>query len=280
MPSDGRFLVEQLAVSYAMSLTALREQRRRAATAGSFARAPSPRSAIRSSHAAPPGRATAISADALAPLPAAAREARALGGSTARPAASGWVPEATEAGFKREAGGYAIVHVATHGILNDVDPMSSHLLLAPSGEGATAEDGRLQARELLGLGLDAELAVLSGCDTAKGRSGRGEGVIGLTWALFIAGVPTTVVSQWQVESESTEQLMVGLHRRLAATSAASPAEALRASAASMLASDRYRHPFYWAGSSPSATASGPSTERIRTGLRVTVRKPRLPRGAW
>ena len=58
--------------------------------------------------------------------------------------------------------------------------------------------------------------MLSGCDTAKGRSGRGEGVIGLTWALFIAGVPTTVVSQWQVESESTEQLMVGLHRRLAA----------------------------------------------------------------
>ncbi len=72
-------------------------------------------------------------------------------------------------------------------------------------------------------------------------------MIGLTWALFIAGVPTTVVSQWQVESESTEQLMVGLHRRLAATPAASPAEALRASAASLLASDRYRHPFYWAG---------------------------------
>jgi CHAT domain-containing protein len=140
-----------------------------------------------------------------------------------------------------------MIHVATHGILNDVDPMSSHLLLAPSGEGASAEDGRLQARELLSLGLDAELAVLSGCDTAKGRTGRGEGVIGLTWALFIAGVPITVVSQWQVESESTEQLMVGLHRRLAATPAASPAEALRASATAMLASDRYRHPFYWAG---------------------------------
>ena len=229
--SDGRFLVERLAVSYATSLTALREQRRRAAN-----RVDRPRAVAAFGNPQlpprPAGSATAIRADALAPLPAAAREARALGGLYGV-ASRVWVGrEATEAAFKREAGAYAIVHVATHGILNDVDPMSSHLLLAPSGEGASAEDGRLQARELLGLGLDAELAVLSGCDTAKGRTGRGEGVIGLTWALFIAGVPTTVVSQWQVESESTEQLMVGLHRRLAATSAASPAEALRASAAS------------------------------------------------
>ncbi len=72
-------------------------------------------------------------------------------------------------------------------------------------------------------------------------------MIGLTWALFIAGVPTTVVSQWQVESESTERLMAGLHRRLAASGSAMPAEALRSSAVSMLASDQYRHPFYWAG---------------------------------
>jgi CHAT domain-containing protein len=140
-----------------------------------------------------------------------------------------------------------VVHVATHGILNDADPMSSHLMLAPSGEGVSAEDGRLQARELMALGLDADLVVLSGCETAKGRTGQGEGVIGLTWALFIAGVPTTVVSQWQVESESTERLMAGLHRRLAASSSAMPAEALRSSAVSMLASDQYRHPFYWAG---------------------------------
>ncbi len=242
---DGRFLVERLSVSYATSLTALREQQTRAAHRGDRSRAvaafgnPQLPTAFR--------RVAATRADALAPLPAAAREARALGrlyGEASRV----WVgQEATEAAFKREAGAYRLIHVATHGILNDVDPMSSHLLLAPSGEGDSAEDGRLQARELLGLGLDAELAVLSGCDTAKGRTGRGEGVIGLTWALFIAGVPITVVSQWQVESESTEQLMVGLHRRLAATPTASPAEALRASATSMLASDCYRHPFYWAG---------------------------------
>jgi len=246
MLSDGRFVVQQSSVTYAMSLTALREQRARAdrqdVRPRSVAAFGDPQLTRGTA-----GGSSAIRADGLAPLPAAAREVRALGrlyGAASRV----WVgAEATEGRFKQEAGGYAIVHVATHGILNDADPMSSHVLLTPSGEGVTAEDGRLQARELMTLGLDADLVVLSGCETAKGRAGQGEGVIGLTWALFIAGVPTTVVSQWQVESESTERLMAGLHRRLAASGSAMPAEALRSSAVSMLASEQYRHPFYWAG---------------------------------
>jgi CHAT domain-containing protein len=246
MLADGRFVVERFAVTYATSLTALREQRARAVRQDVRPRSVAAFGDPQIPRGTAAGR-NAIRADELAPLPAAAREVRALGrlyGTASRV----WVgPDATEGRFKGEAGAYSIVHVATHGILNNDDPMSSHLLLAPSGEGPSAEDGRLQARELLGLGLDADLVVLSGCETAKGRTGRGEGVIGLTWALFIAGVPTTVVSQWQVESESTERLMSGLHQRLAATGATAPAEALRASAVSMLTSDQYRHPFYWAG---------------------------------
>ena len=152
---DGRFLVERLAVSYATSLTALREQQTRAAHRGDRARAVA---AFGNPQLPTASRGVAATrADTLAPLPAAAREARALGrlyGEASRV----WVgQEATEAAFKREAGAYRLIHVATHGILNDVNPMSSHLLLAPSGRG-------------LGRGRPA-----AGPRTARPRARRGAG---------------------------------------------------------------------------------------------------------
>ena len=57
-------------------------------------------------------------------------------------------------------------------------------MLAP---GDKNEDGLLEAWELMQLDLKADLAVLSACETARGRYGVGEGMIGLTWALFVAG---------------------------------------------------------------------------------------------
>ena len=72
----------------------------------------------------------------------------------------------------------------------------------------------LEARELIKMDLRANLVVLSACETARGRVGRGEGMIGLTWALFVAGALTTVVSQWKVRSDSTAQLMIEFHRQL------------------------------------------------------------------
>lgn len=58
------------------------------------------------------------------------------------------------------------------------------------------------------MDLHADLVVLSACETARGHVGEGEGMIGLTWAFFAAGVPTTVASQWKVASESTTKLML------------------------------------------------------------------------
>jgi CHAT domain-containing protein len=127
--------------------------------------------------------------------------------------------------------------------------MYSHLVLA---QGDRNEDGLLEAWELMQLDLKADLAVLSACETARGRFGAGEGMIGLTWALFVAGVPTTVVSQWQVESASTRDLMLHFHHALKAastTGSASPtkAEALRQAALKLMRSKETSHPFYWAG---------------------------------
>jgi len=102
------------------------------------------------------------------------------------------------------------------------------------------------------LELKADLAVLSACETARGRASAGEGVIGLSWALFVAGCPRTVVSQWKVESKSTTDLMVEFHRQLKVRmqnpkSSLGAAAALREAALKMLRSEQYRHPFYWAG---------------------------------
>jgi len=127
--------------------------------------------------------------------------------------------------------------------------MYSHLALAA---GDTNEDGLLEAWELTRLDLKADLAVLSACETARGRVGAGEGVIGLSWAMFIAGVPSLVVSQWKVESAGTRDLMVEFHRGLLAPPApggARPAKAgaLRRAALRLMKNPGTAHPFYWAG---------------------------------
>jgi CHAT domain-containing protein len=96
------------------------------------------------------------------------------------------------------------------------------------------------------MDLQADLAVLSACETARGRYGAGEGMIGLSWALFVAGVPSTVVSQWKVESGSTRDLMLQFHRGLQ-TGKANKAEALRQASLSLLKQPATSHPFYWAG---------------------------------
>src|SRR5262249_40361235 len=132
----------------------------------------------------------------LTPLPEAEQEVRALEHLYGSHNSKVYVgSEAREARVKDEAGQANILHFATHGTMNNAEPMYSHLVLA---QGDKNEDGLLEAWELMQLDLKAELAVLSACETARGRFGAGEGMIGLTWALFVAGVPSTVVSQWSV----------------------------------------------------------------------------------
>ena len=159
--------------------------------------------------------------------------------------------DARETVVKTEAPKYEVIHFATHGLLDNRNPMFSYLVLAHSA-GDANEDGLLEAREIINMDLRAKLAVLSACQTARGRVGAGEGVIGMSWALFVAGVPTTVASQWKVDSASTTSLMIDFHRRLTMRRANSKlkegkAEALQQAALELLRSERYRHPFYWAG---------------------------------
>jgi CHAT domain-containing protein len=154
--------------------------------------------------------------------------------------------DAREELVKREAGTFKVLHFATHGILDDESPLYSRLLF--SRPTSAAEDGVLEAHEIMRLNLDADLAVLSACETGRGHVGAGEGLIGISWAFFVAGCPTTVVSQWKVNSASTTELMIEFHRALRSVSpkTRTRAEALRRAAMKVRSNPAYRHPFYWA----------------------------------
>ena len=154
---------------------------------------------------------------------------------------------AREETFKATASKYPILHFAAHGVLDDMNPLYSRLLLATDSE---SEDGFLEAREIMKLDLHADLAVLSACQTARGQVGSGEGLIGMSWALFIAGTSTTVASQWKVDSASTARLMIDFHRNLQSEKGplqTGTAEALRKAAIKLMADPKYRHPFFWSG---------------------------------
>ena len=152
---------------------------------------------------------------------------------------------AREETFKAKASQYPVLHFAAHGVLDDANPLYSRLLLATEND---SEDGFLEAREIMKLDLHADLAVLSACQTARGQVGSGEGLIGMSWALFIAGTSTTVASQWKVDSASTARLMIDFHRNLQSEKVRTgAAEALRQAAIKLMADPKYRHPFFWSG---------------------------------
>jgi CHAT domain-containing protein len=92
--------------------------------------------------------------------------------------------------------------------------------------------------------------VLSACDTARGKIGAGEGVIGMAWAFFIASCRTMLVTQWKVDSKSSSDLMIGFFQSLKDDSAGgkmSRAEALRTAALNTMKNHKWKHPGYWAG---------------------------------
>lgn len=240
-----RYLIEDAAISYAPSLSALREMRKQRRTYGESATLLAFGNPALSNETLERNR-IARRDEKLEPLPEAEKEVKELAQLYGAENSRIYIGAAArEDLLKAEAGKFKVLHIAAHGILNDANPLYSRLVLA---QGMTREDGLLEAWEIMKLELRADLVVLSACNTARGRIGAGEGVIGLTWALFVAGSPTTVVSQWKVDSASTSLLMTDFHRNLKNIKATtSKAEALRAASLKMLQSSQYRHPFYWAG---------------------------------
>jgi CHAT domain-containing protein/tetratricopeptide (TPR) repeat protein len=202
--------------------------------------------------------------------------------------------QASEENLERlaESGGlraYRYLHFATHGVLDDRRPMRSALILARErspGLPGQGPDGRLTAEQILRRWqLDADLVTLSACDTGLGRFSGGEGYLGFSQALFVAGARGLVLSLWPVEDAATALLMTRFYENMLGTPEGTvkpmgKAEALaeakrwlrglsadeldgltkdlpkrgtrgriepRAGAAGAKAVRTYDHPYYWSG---------------------------------
>ena len=118
---------------------------------------------------------------------------------------------ATKAAFKEHLPQAKIIHLATHGLLDEVRrfDIPGAVALAPSGD----DDGLLTSGEILDLKLNAELVVLSACDTGRGDI-KGDGVIGLSRSFITAGTPSVLVSLWSVPDSPTASLMTEFYRQI------------------------------------------------------------------
>jgi CHAT domain-containing protein/tetratricopeptide (TPR) repeat protein len=141
---------------------------------------------------------------------------------------------------------YRVIHFATHGLLNNKHPELSGLVFSLVDPRGRPRNGFLPAVEVYNLRLNADLVVLSACQTALGEDIRGEGLIGLTRAFMYAGTPRVVASLWRVPDSATAALMQRFYRALLVENRR-PADALRVAQESVRAERRWAAPYYWAG---------------------------------
>jgi CHAT domain-containing protein len=221
-----RRMIEQFTLAYLPTAAALlRDGRNNRENTGLLAMAP--------------GRSRLAHADA---------EAKAIGDMFSSNSRAVVGEAATESVFKRDAGDYRLLHLATHGYFNKFNPMLSGLEL----ESDETNDGQLELHEILGLRLDADLVTLSACQTALG-SGHfsevpaGDDFVGLTRAFLYAGSTSVMATLWEVDDASTLELMKRFYGGLAQAAAGEDkAAALAAAQRALLSSAKYSHPYFWA----------------------------------
>lgn len=138
---------------------------------------------------------------------------------------------------------YRFVHFSTHGYINESRPRFSGLVLSLAANNPKSEDGLLSAYEIFNLKLNADLVVLSACDTGLGKEVKGEGLMSLTRAFMYAGTPSVIVSLWNVNDESAADLMIRFYRHLK-KSGTSKSEALRQAQLETIQDNGF--PFFWA----------------------------------
>jgi CHAT domain-containing protein/tetratricopeptide (TPR) repeat protein len=153
--------------------------------------------------------------------------------------------DASEESFKANAKGHKYVHVATHGFINSENPKLSNLAFSQPQDDSAKEDGILFSGETYSLDLNADLLVLSACQTGAGKVVKGEGLMTLTRGFFYAGARNVVASLWKVYDEHTGRLMVAFYREIVAGK--DYTAALRSAKLKMIADSATAAPQSWAG---------------------------------
>lgn len=133
---------------------------------------------------------------------------------------------------------YKYIHFATHGLVNESEPNLSRIFL---------DDGSLYSGDIYGININADLVCLSACETGLGKISKGEGIIGLSRAMLYAGAKNLVVSLWTVADQSTSQLMIDFYNNhLYSSTYNTFSGALRKAKLSLIQSENYNRPYYWA----------------------------------
>jgi CHAT domain-containing protein len=146
----------------------------------------------------------------------------------------------------RELNQYRILHFATHGLLNSERPELSGLVFSLIDQKGKPQDGFLRLHEIYNLQLNADLVVLSACETGLGKEIKGEGLIGLTRGFMYAGAPRVVASLWSVDDFAAAELMKLFYQRMLKDGL--PAgTALRAAQLELSRQKRWASPYFWAG---------------------------------
>lgn len=153
--------------------------------------------------------------------------------------------EASEENFKQEVKGYKYVHVATHGRIVTATPKLSNLTFSQPQDNKAKEDGILYSGETYNLDLNADLLVLSACQTGAGQIVKGEGLMSLTRGFLYSGARNIVASLWKVHDEHTSRLMVEFYRQISAGKSYSAA--LREAKLKMITIPETAAPQSWAG---------------------------------
>jgi CHAT domain-containing protein len=239
--SNGKYLIEQHTILTAPAIQVLdltRQQRQKV-----------PQTATRTalvvgnptmpSLPASPG----TPAQPLPSLPGAEQEAKAIAALLQTQAVTG--NQATKAKVLPRLAQVQVAHLATHGLLDDFAGLGvpGAIALAPT----RSDNGLLTSSEILQLHLQADLVVLSACDTGRGRI-TGDGVIGLSRSLISAGTPSVIVSLWQVPDAPTASLMTEFYKNWQPGSATKPQNKAQALRQAMLTTlQQYPDPRDWAG---------------------------------
>jgi CHAT domain-containing protein len=152
--------------------------------------------------------------------------------------------DASEKEFKNSARDYSILHLAMHALINDKNPLSSTLIFTKTND--SIEDDYLHTYEIYNMKLNADLAVLSACNTADGVLQSGEGIMSLSRAFMFAGVNNIVSTLWPANDATSSQLMEIFFKNI--KEGIPLATALRNAKLTFLKTTDPAHavPYYWA----------------------------------
>ncbi|OEK06903.1 CHAT domain-containing protein [Roseivirga misakiensis] len=169
--------------------------------------------------------------------------------------------EATERAFRKNASDYAVVHLATHGIIDEENSLYSRLLFSPFDQDSIS-DGYLNMREILGLDVPANMVVLSACNSGSGKILSGEGALSIANGFFYAGAKSVIMTHWTANDNSTANIMGAFYSYLAKGQTKS--QAMRNAKLAYLRENDglLAHPYYWAH----FTVNGDDSPIVKAGI--------------